>query len=259
MSPNNLPKDPGRRLTPLEDRFLKYGLEDFTAPEVIELLLCHALGSEERRKLTDEITKRYKNLRGLLAASIQELEKIPGMTPHSLLCIRLMREVPLVFLREKIIRKSVLKSSREVFDYLYFSMRDLKKEVLKVLYLDNQSQIINAENLFEGTLDGIHIYPREIEAGALKYNATGLIFVHNHPSGNPEPSKNDKQITRDLVFVGKILQIQIVDHIIIGEDRYFSFADEGLIAKYEDEFSNLRLSMFIPRKNFTPKSLSAPN
>ena len=114
-------------------------------------------------------------------------------------------------------------------------------QVLKVIYLNSQNQIIDTEDLFEGTLDGIHIYPREIEEGAIKHKATGLIFVHNHPSGDSTPSQNDKQITRDLVFIGKVLQIKVMDHIIIGENKYFSFSDARLIAKYEDDFLNLRL------------------
>ena len=233
----------------LEERFRKYGLKDFRDSEIIELLLCHAdLTHEKFKKLVNVVTKRYKTLREFLTAPIQDLEQIPGMTPRNILGIKLMREVPEAFLKEKIIKKTVLESSQEIFDYLYLSMRDLKKEILKVIYLDGQNKILETEDLFEGTLDGIHIYPREIEEGAIKHKATGLIFVHNHPSGDCTPSQNDKQITRDLVFIGKVLQIKVLDHIIIGENRYFSFADDGLITKYEDEFLNLRLRKFVLQK-----------
>jgi len=234
-------KEKRRKLTPSEDRFLEHGLEGFSGPEKIQLLLCHNLPRKEGEKLANEVSKRYKDLREFLTAPDQELEQIPGITPSTLLCIKLMQEMPKAFLKEKIINKPVHKSSRDVFDYLYYSMRDLKKEVFKVVYIDSENKIIDTQDLFEGTLDGIHIYPREIEAGAIKHNATGLIFVHNHPSGDPAPSWNDKQITRDLVFIGKVMNVKVVDHIIIGEDNYFSFADEGLITKYEDEFLNLRI------------------
>jgi DNA repair protein RadC len=96
-------------------------------------------------------------------------------------------------------------------------------------------------DLFEGTVDSSSIAPREIVEGALKDKAAALIFVHNHPSGNPAPSPSDKQLTRELVYVGKIMQMKVVDHIIIGDDRYYSFADEGLIEEYEMDFLNLRL------------------
>jgi len=96
-------------------------------------------------------------------------------------------------------------------------------------------------DLFEGTLNSIPIRPREIVESAIKRNATRLIFAHNHSSGDPKPSKSDKQLTRDLVFMGMILDIRVLDHIAIGGDKYFSFADEGLINKYEDGFLNLKI------------------
>jgi len=120
-------------------------------------------------------------------------------------------------------------------------MRDLKKEVFKAIYLDSRNQIIETEDLFEGTLEGILIRPREIVESVIKHNATAVIFVHNHPSGDPTPSKSDKRFTRDLVFMGNIIEVKVLDHIIIGGNRYFSFADEGLIAKYEDNFLNLKI------------------
>jgi len=149
--------------------------------------------------------------------------------------------VPTVVLKQKIKERSIYKSSREVFDYLYYTMRDLKNEVFKVLYLNNRSQIIDVVDLFEGTRDSIPIHPREIVESAITHHAGGLLFVHNHPTGDPNPSKSDKQLTKDLVFIGMILQINILDHIIIGENCYFSFADDGLIQKYQDNFLNLKI------------------
>ena len=113
--------------------------------------------------------------------------------------------------------------------------------VTKVVYLSSQNQIIEVADLFEGTVDSSSISPREIIEGALKDNATALIFVHNHPSGNPAPSTSDREMTRQLVYVGRIMQMKVVDHIIIGNDRYYSFADEGLIEEYGMDFLNLRL------------------
>ena len=113
--------------------------------------------------------------------------------------------------------------------------------VTKVAYLSSRNQIIEVADLFEGTVDSSSISPREIIEEALKDNAAALIFVHNHPSGNPAPSTSDREMTRQLVYVGKIMQMKVVDHIIIGNDRYYSFADEGLIEEYEMDFLNLRL------------------
>jgi DNA repair protein RadC len=119
-------------------------------------------------------------------------------------------------------------------------MRDLKKEIFKVMFFDSQNRVVAIEDLFEGTLNASAIYPREIIQSAVKHNAAALIFVHNHPAGNPQPSNNDKQITQDLIFAGNIMQIKVLDHIIIGENRYFSFADAGLIDEYDSDFFSLK-------------------
>ena len=108
------------------------------------------------------------------------------------------------------------------------------------MFLNIQNQVIEVEDLFEGTLSASAIYPREIIEKAIKYNAAALIFAHNHPSGNSTPSDDDKRITRDLVFVGNMMQIRVLDHIIIGDNSYYSFADEGLIEEYNLSFSSLQ-------------------
>lgn len=229
-----------RRLTSLQERFIRSGFEGFSDRDVVELLLSLCLPHRECRKLAEECVEQFKNLRGLLTASPQELERA-GLTPSCLFCIKLLHELPAEVLKEEILEQTVHSSSREVFDYLYYSMRDLKNEVFKVIYLNNRNQIIDVIDLFEGTSDSIPIRPREIVESAIERSAPALIFVHNHPSGDPTPSRTDKQLTRDLAFVGMILQIKVLDHIIIGGNRYFSFADEGLIQKYEDNFLNLKI------------------
>ncbi|HUV75556.1 MAG TPA: DNA repair protein RadC [Dehalococcoidales bacterium] len=225
----------------LRDKFLKSGLAGFHDYEIVELLLT--LGSPRRdcKQPAKEAIKQFKTLRGVLAASHQELQQIDGIGPHSTFGIKLVQEVAKEFLKEKILDKPFYKSPQEVFDYLYHSMRDLKKELFKVIYLNSQNQIIDTADLFEGTVNGSSVSPREIMEGAIKYNAVSLIFVHNHPSGSPEPSVSDKELTRELAYAGKIMHIKVLDHIIIGDNRYFSFADDGLIGEYELDFLNMKL------------------
>jgi len=229
-----------KSLTPLQGRFVKSGFETLNDQETIELLLGLVLPHRESRKQAKGCILHFKNLRGFLTASLQELEQA-GLTPSCMFCVKLLHDLPVEVLKERIIEQPVNKSSKQVFDYLSYSMRDLKKEVFKVIYLNSQNQIIDAVDLFEGTLESIPIRPREIVESAIKRNATALIVAHNHPSGDPTPSKSDKQLTRDLVFIGMILPIRVLDHIIIGGNRYFSFADEDLIKKYEDNFLNLKI------------------
>jgi len=225
----------------LREKFLKSGLEGFHDYEIVELLLTLGSPRKDCKPQAKEAIKRFKTLRGVLAASLEELQQIDGIGRHSAFGIKLMQEVAREFLKEKIIDKPFYKSPQEIFDYLYHSMRDLKKEVFKVIYLNSQNQIIETVDLFEGTVNSSSISPREVIEGAIKHNAVSLIFVHNHPSGNPEPSASDKELTRELVYAGKIMRIKVLDHIIIGENRYFSFAGDGLIEEYEMDFLNLRL------------------
>ena len=229
-----------RHLTALQKKFLKSGFDDLEDRERIELLLSLALPRQERKKVAKACIQKFKNLRGFLAASPKELTQA-GITLPCMFSIKLLHELPKAVLKEKIIEKPVHSCARDVFDYLQYSMQNLKKEIFKVLYLNNGNQIINAADLFEGTLVSIPIHTREIIENAINYRATRLIFAHNHPSGDPTPSKSDKRLTRDLVFIGMIMEIRVLDHIVIGSDEYFSFADEGLICKYEDDFLSLRI------------------
>ncbi len=229
-----------RRLTRLQEKFIRSHFEGLDDQETIELLFSLALPARKCRQLAKKCVERFRHLRGLLTASPQELERV-GVTPRCMFFIELLRELPGEVLKQKIVDRPVYESSKEIFDYLYYSMRDLKKEVFKVIYLNSQNHIIDTADLFEGTVDSTPIHPREIIEAAIKQNAVSLIFVHNHPSGDPTPSKSDKQLTRDLVFVGNVTQIKVLDHIIIGENRYFSFADDGLVKKYEDEFLNIKI------------------
>ena len=225
----------------LREKFLKSGLSGFHDYEIVELLLTLGSPRKDCKQQAKEAIKRFKTLRGVLAASPEELQQIDGIGPHSAFGIKLMQEVANEFLKEKIIQKPFYKSPQEIFDYLYHAMRDLKKEVFKVIYLNSQSQIVETADLFEGTVNSSSVSPREVIEGAIKNNAVSLIFVHNHPSGNPEPSTSDRELTRELVYAGKVTRIKVLDHIIIGDNRYFSFADDGLIEEYEMDFLNLKL------------------
>jgi len=225
----------------LREKFLKSGLSGFNDYEIVELLLSLGTPRKDCKQPAKEAIKRFQTLRGVLEAPAAELQQIDGIGAHSAFGIKLVQEVAREFLKAKILEKPFYRSSQEVFDYLYHAMRGLKKEVFKVIYLNSQNQIIDTVDLSEGTVNSSSVSPREVIEGAIKSNSTALIFVHNHPSGNPEPSINDKSLTRELAYASKLLRIRVLDHIIIGDNRYFSFAGEGLIEEYETDFLNLML------------------
>ncbi len=238
MPPNDRLRGHRKRL---REKFVKSGLAGFHDYEIIELLLSLGTPRKDCKAQAKEALRKFKSLRGVLEAPPEELQQIDGIGPHSAFGIKLVQEVAREFLKEKIIDKPVYKSAKEMADYLYHSMRDLKKEVFKVIYLNSQNQIIEVADLFEGTIDGSSISPREVVKSAIKHNAVSLIFAHNHPAGDPEPSRHDKEVTRDLVYAATILRIKVLDHIIIGNNRYFSFAGEGLIEEYELDFLTLKI------------------
>ena len=224
----------------LREKFIKSGISGFHDYEIVELLLTLGTPRTDCKQQAKEAIKKFKTLRGILEASTEELQGIDRIGHHNIFGIKFVQEVAREFLKEKIFKKPICKSSKEIFDYLYHSMRDLKKEVFKVIFLDSKNQIIEIDDLFEGTLNTSSIYPREVIKSAIKNNAIGLVFVHNHPSGNPEPSQSDRDITEDLVFASNLMQIKVLDHIIIGDNKYFSFADEGLLEEYNLNFLGLK-------------------
>lgn len=225
----------------LRDKFLKSGLAGFHDYEIVELLLSLGTPRKDCKAPAKEAIRRFETLRGVLDAPLEELQKIEDIGAHSAFGIKLVQEVAREFLKAKILEKPFYKSSQEVFDYLYHAMRGLKKEVFKVVYLNSQNQIIDTADLSSGTVNSSSVSPREVIEGAIKSNATALIFVHNHPSGNPEPSSSDRGLTRELVYAGRIMRIKVLDHIIIGDNRYYSFAGEGQIQEYESDFLNTML------------------
>ena len=226
----------------LREKFIRSGIAGFHDYEIIELLLSLGTPRRDCKQQAKEAIKRFKTLRGVLEASPEELQKISRIGPHNAFGIKLVQEVAREFLKEKLIETPVYTSADEVFDYLYHSMRDLKKEVFKVVYLNSQNQIIETEDLFHGTVNSSAVSPREVVESTLKHNAVSLIFAHNHPSGNPQPSKSDMDLTRDLIYAANTVQIKVLDHIIIGNNRYYSFAGRGLIEEYEMEYHGLKLS-----------------
>ncbi|MDD5190653.1 MAG: DNA repair protein RadC [Dehalococcoidales bacterium] len=225
----------------LRERFLKSGLDGFADYEIIELLLSLGVPRKDTKPMAKEAMKRFKTLRGVLSASPGELQEIEGIGPGAVFGILLVQAVAREYLKEKIIDKPALQSAQEIFEYLYHTMRDLTTEAFRVLYLTSQNQIIDTAVICEGTVSHSAVSPRQVMESALAKHAASLIFVHNHPSGECQPSQSDKDLTRDLVFAGYLMEVKVIDHIIIGNDRYYSFAADDLIARYEMEYLGLKL------------------
>lgn len=220
----------------LRKKFLASGLSGFHDYEVIELLLTLATPRKDCKDAAKASLKRFKTLQGVLEASPAALCEVPGIGPKNLLGIKLIKAVADRYLEKRLIHKDPLNNSKELFDYLYHGIREKSRECFTVLFLDAKNRVLATEILFEGTLTASSVYPREVILAALNHHAAALIFAHNHPSGDPDPSPEDISITRQLIFACRAIGITVHEHLIIGDNRHFSFADQGYIARMNREF-----------------------
>jgi len=220
----------------LRRRFLDGGFERFSDEEVVEFLLTLGTPRGDVKFSAREALAHFGSLSAVLAAPMEKLIEINGIGPKNGLYLKFVHQVAARYLKDKAEGKPFFGSSRAVFDYLFHSMRDLKREIFKVLFLNRKNELIQDQDVFLGTLTGSAVYPREIMTLALEKRAAGLVFVHNHPSGDPTPSAEDHRITRDLTWAARLLTVQVVDHIIIGFNSYYSFADQGVIKGFIDEY-----------------------
>lgn len=218
------------------EKLLMFGPESLSNAELLAIVLRTGVAGQSAIQLASNILDNFGGLRGLIITSTEDLYKVKGLKIAKIAQLRAALELSKRFLQEDLKQKPILESSQEVFDYLYQSMRDLHTEVFKVIFLNGQNQIIDIVDTFRGTVNSSSIYPREIIKLALKYSATAVVFVHNHPSGAHMPSEDDKKITKNLVFACMTTGIKVHDHIIIGNNQYYSFADNGLLQGYEKEF-----------------------
>ncbi len=183
--------------------------------------------------------KRFKTLQGVFEASSEALCTIDGIGPKNVITIKLVKAVADRYVEKRLFRKNPLNNSKELFDFLKHRIRDKKTECFEAVFLDAKNQVIAAETLFQGTLTASAVYPREVVRAALGQNAAAIIFAHNHPSGDPNPSNEDIAITRQLVFACRVMGITVHEHIIMGDGRYYSFADQGYITRMKNDFDSL--------------------
>ncbi|MBW1929698.1 MAG: DNA repair protein RadC [Deltaproteobacteria bacterium] len=230
----------------LREKFLQGGLERFSDEEVIEFLLTLGTPRGDLKPQAREALKRFGSLSAVLSAPAKKLQEIKGIGPKNALYLNLVHQVARRYLKDKASKAPFFHNSRDVFDYLFHAMRDLKREVFKVIFLNRKNELIDDRDMFSGTLAASAVYPREIMSTALELKAAALVFVHNHPSGDPSPSSEDHRITRELVWAAKLLQINVLDHIVIGNGRYFSYADQGLLRRFDAEYDTWREGVLRP-------------
>ena len=213
----------------LRHKFLKSGLDGFHDYEIIELLLTLGTPRKDCKSVAREALKKFGTLKSVLEADPSKLKEIKGIGDNNVFGLKITQAVSRRFLADRIMDQDFMRSSEEVMEYLKHNLRDKTREIFMVIYLNGRNQILQMEELFEGTLTTSAVYPREVVKRALDHAAAALVFVHNHPSGNLKPSQDDITITKKLKEAVEAIDVSVHDHLIIAGNKVYSFADHGLI------------------------------
>jgi len=214
----------------LKEKYLTHGLEGFHDYEIMELLLTYGIPRKDVKEPAKELLKRFGGLKGILDAGIDELREVRGITAHTAVLVKLVKEISAAYLLQKAQERPQISCTAELIDFCKTAMGALKDEEFRVCYLDAQNRIIAVETVQEGIVNQAVVYPRKVLERALQWKASAIILVHNHPSGHVRPSDADIRLTRTIQETARTLDILVHDHLIIGENRFFSFREEGLMA-----------------------------
>ena len=213
----------------IKERFRTQGLEPFREYEALELMLTYAIAQKDVKPLAKDLLKRFGSFQAVFEAPLEKLTQTDGIGEHAALLIKLFRDCAQYYLRQSIRKRDIISSPADMVTYCKAAMAHLGDEQFRVIYLNAKNEILQDEIVQEGTVDQTAVYPRKIIEQALQKKAVALILVHNHPSGNPDPSVQDRQLTESIIAAAKTFDIRVHDHIVIGRSGYRSFREEGLL------------------------------
>ncbi|MEE9591112.1 MAG: DNA repair protein RadC [Thermodesulfobacteriota bacterium] len=218
---------------PVEDRprerLLKHGPEYLSDTELLAIILRTGNRDRSAVEYAKGLISTYGDFRKLEMVSVQELCQIKGIGLAKATQIKAALEIAKRYNSSPFSPGEVFKSSRTVYEHFHENMRVKKKETFIAVLLDGKNRKIREVCISEGCLTSSIVHPREVFNPVIKDSAASVIFVHNHPSGDPTPSREDMDITKRLKEIGELLGVKVLDHIIIGDGRYMSFADEGVL------------------------------
>jgi DNA repair protein RadC len=177
----------------------------------------------------------------VLEAEPRQLAALEGIGPKNILGLKLVPAVARRYLEDKLLSGQTLASHQEAADYLFFTMGGLRQEVFRVLLMNRARQVMASEDIAVGTLDQAVVYPREVVARALAAGAAALVCAHNHPSGKPQPSRQDLELTRRLYHACRAVSLELVDHVIVGREEMYSLTQHGHLLACAAEYEALGL------------------
>lgn len=215
----------------LKKKFFECGLPAFHDYEAVELLLTYAIPRKDIKGLAKHLLERFGSLKGVMDAELESLLEVKGISTHAAGLFKMVKEMGVLYLQEKAREKPQITCTGELLDFCKIALGGLKDENFCVLYLDTQNRIIAFETIQKGIVNQAVVYPRQVIERALSHKSSALILVHNHPSGFTKPSDADIRLTRTIQDTAKLLDIVVHDHLIIGENRFFSFREEGIMPR----------------------------
>ncbi|MET0545917.1 MAG: DNA repair protein RadC [Caulobacterales bacterium] len=213
----------------LRARFKQAGGNALADYELLELLLFRIIPRRDVKPLAKDLLKRFGGLSGVLAAPLPRLAEVDGLSESAALELKILQAAFEHAAKDEAKRKPVVSSWSSLLEYCKISLRHEPREQFRILYLDKRNQLISDEILNHGTVDHAPVYPREVARRALEVSASAIILVHNHPSGDPTPSKADVEITKQVVAATKTVGVTVHDHLVIGSNFTASFKSLGLM------------------------------
>lgn len=214
----------------LRTRFLSGGHKPMPEYEILELLLFNAVARIDVKPLAKRLLAEFGDLNGVVAASEHSVLKVDGATHKVYLQLRIVEAFAHRMSQARILERDILLSWNDLIDYCRTSMAHRDKEQFRVIYLDRKNTVIADEEQASGTVNHVPVYPREVAKRALELNASALILVHNHPSGDPTPSQEDIATTEQIVAACQAISVAVHDHVIVGKGTEVSFKTEGLLS-----------------------------
>lgn len=227
-SPKDQPHYLGHRQR-LRERLLAGGTETLPEYELLEFLLFAAKPRGDMKPLAKALLARFGSLAAVLHASPESLLAVPGMGEASVALLKSVREAGLRLARAEIAGRPILSSWQKLVDYCTAAAGYAEVEEFRVLFLDRKNALIADERQQRGTIDHTPVYPREVVKRALELGASAIIMVHNHPSGDPTPSRADIDMTKEVAKAASVLGVTVHDHIVLGRGRHASLKTLGLL------------------------------
>jgi DNA repair protein RadC len=211
------------------ERLQKFGAEALSAQELLALVIGRGIPKKSVMNIAQELLAKFGNIRAISQATIEELSQIKGIglakAAQLKACFELGKREEL----EPELKNFDIKDPESVVRAIRASIKDKAKEHFKLILLNPRNKIIGISTISIGTLNASLVHPREVFKDAIVHSAASVVLAHNHPSGDPEPSEDDIKITKKLVESGKILGIDVIDHIVVGKNSFLSFKERGLI------------------------------